>query len=195
VNDTRDDTRELSSYIYTVTEPDLNDLNPMQPWADAEWGERLMAFFGTNHFVNPGEAWKHRRELWEPMLNEYGKMDYTYNERLARDNQVNNVIDRLMVDPGSRQLVVSMWDTEDTHFFGIQRTPCSIDYTFSYRDSQLNMEYRMRSCDFGEHFENDLWLARKLQLWVADRTGMKAGHFIHSVKSLHVYNKDVENVF
>lgn len=184
------DTLELQNYIYTVTEPRLDDLNPTQPWADAEFLERV-----NYKVINPGEAWKLRPEVWDQFINEYDKFDYTYNQRMRR--QLKKIMDELVRNPESRQLYLSIWDPfEDIDGLGGQyRVPCSLGYQFQFRQGQLHMTYMMRSSDLATHFENDVYLAHKLQCYVAQQTNLPVGRFTHYIASLHLFRKDGEGVF
>ena len=186
------DTLELPNYIYTVTHPQLEDLQPTQPWADLDWKERLSGISGCA--VNPGIAWEERSEIWEEFLHN-GKFGYTYSERFAWHRQVDNVITRLKDDPGSRQLYVAMWTQSDSKYLGSIRVPCSLGWHFMYRGGKLNVTYFMRSCDFATHFQNDIFMAMKLQHHIAYSVGMEPGHYCHFMGSLHVYKRDVADVF
>jgi thymidylate synthase len=53
----------------------------------------------------------------------------------------------------------------------------------------------MRSCDFSTHFPNDVYLAIKLLEYIAGITGYEVGSFTHTIFSLHVYRKDLKEVF
>lgn len=57
------------------------------------------------------------------------------------------------------------------------------------------MKYTMRSCDWATHFQNDVYLAMKLQHHVAHSADIEPGHFCQDLGSLHVYQKDVADVF
>ena len=199
-NDDNYSTKELQFYSYTVLEPfkDLKNLVDRLPngnWACSEWEERLAGIQG--HPVNPGEAYKLRDAVWNEFINEEGKFDYSYSERFAMNDQVNKVIEALKRDNLSRQAYITIWKPEDSSFLGtaISRVPCSLSYLFQYRQGQLNMEYSMRSCDFNTHFPNDVFEALMLHAYVANQTGLTPGNFIHHIASLHVYKKDIANVF
>ncbi|GAJ06654.1 unnamed protein product, partial [marine sediment metagenome] len=56
-------TLELVNVYYTVTHPNLNDLNSHQPWANIEFEDRI-----SFEPRNPGNAWKELPEVWEPMM-------------------------------------------------------------------------------------------------------------------------------
>lgn len=193
-------TKELQNYSYMLLNPSSKEVNNVMPvvnpWADAEFEERITNPFITGSFINPGEAYKLRHDVWDEYIHD-GKMAYTYNELIWNNDQCTKVINRLKFDPESRQLWISLWDpTRDPDLLGgISRVPCSLGYGFQVREGKLNMHYVMRSCDFSTHFSNDVYLAIKFLEWVAAQTGYEVGSFTHTIFSLHVYQKDVKDVF
>lgn len=188
-------TKELQNYIYTVTSPDSKDLDPVQPWAQAELGERLDGGV-KGLWLNPGLAHEHRPSVWLQFLNEDGQFCYTYSERFARNMKIQRIIDHIRKDPDSRQLYLNMWADEDiANIGGIKRVPCTLGYHFMVRGGQLNVTYLMRSCDFATHFQNDLWLCHEVQKYIAEQTGYAVGNFTHWMASLHIYAKDIQDVF
>ena len=199
------ETRELQNYSYCLLDAKSQDIpGVIQPWADAEFEERVTDPWERDEwgyplyatYLNPGKAWELRKEVWTEYLHE-GKMAYTYNELIWNNDQVTKIINRLKEDPDSRQLWVSLWNPDkDPDFLGgISRVPCSLGYGLQVRDGKLNLHYVMRSCDFATHFRNDVYLAIKFLEWVAEKTGYPVGSFTHTIFSLHVYNKDIEGVF
>lgn len=193
-------TKELQFYSYRVIEPHkdmdtLKDNLPNFEWAVSEWAERKLGIEGNP--VNPGTAYKLRSDVWNEFLNEKGKFDYNYSERFAFNFQVQKVIEALKRDNLSRQAYITVWFPQDTDYLGtaVSRVPCSLSYLFQYRQGKLNMEYSMRSCDFGTHFKNDVFEALMLMAYVADRTNLQLGDFIHHIASFHIYQKDIKDVF
>lgn len=187
------ETMELQNYSYSLLNAKSNAITRVvQPWADAEFEERI----NPAGNINPGEAWKLREDVWTEYLHN-GKMAYTYNERIMFNNQLNKIIKRLKEDRDSRQLWLSIWNPaiDPDKLGGVSRVPCSLGYNFQFRDGKLNMHYVMRSCDFNTHFINDVYLAIKLLEYVAKECGMEVGSFTHTMFSLHVYRKDISNVF
>ena len=180
-------TRELLNYIYMVLDPNLDDLNPSQPWADAEFEERV-------NFIAPGdgEAWKLRPDVWQEFADR--GFSYSYGERYL--DSLEPIIEELKIHPESRQLFLSVWDiVPDPVRLGKKRVPCSLGYWLVKRGGTLHMTYMQRSADFATHFENDQYLSHKLQRYVAEQVGVPAGRFTHWIGSLHVYQKDVDGVF
>lgn len=199
-------TKELQNYCYTILDVNSKMITGVsQPWADAEFEERVYDPWERNvdgnevlipEFVNPGKAWELRKEVWTEFMHD-GKMAYTYNERFWNNDQLRLIIDRLKEDHDSRQLWLSVWDpcVDPDNLGGVSRVPCSLGYNFQFRDGKLNIHYVMRSCDFSTHFRNDVYLAIRLLEYVAKEAGLEVGNFTHSIFSLHVYKKDIEKVF
>lgn len=190
------ETTELQNYCYTILDANSKDIpNVTQPWADAEFIERITEP-KDGEFINPGEAWKLRENVWGEFFHN-GKFGYSYNELIWNNNQFTKIVERLKQDPDSRQLWISLWDpTRDPDLLGgVSRVPCSLGYGFQVREGKLNMHYIMRSCDFSTHFANDVYLAIKLLEYVAELTGYEVGNFTHSIFSLHIYRKDLKEVF
>ena len=190
------DAFELQDYIYRVTQPHASDLTPTQPWADAEFAERMA---GKS---NPGEAWKLRADVWSQFLQEDGKFGYSYADRIWEEHQITEVVQALVDDNDSRQAFLAIWKPSDVHNLGgVSRVPCSLGYQFQIRQGQLNMMYLQRSADFGTHLINDIYLAalthahicNQVNLW-GDKT-IQFGYYSHWIGSLHIFKKDTKGVF
>ena len=183
---------ELQNYAYMVSQPKLEDLKPTQPWADAEFEERV-----SGRSLNPGEAWKLRPEVWEPFIERDGGFSYTYAHRLSKgiSSQLYCLLANMKKFPDNRNHLLTIWEAEDLGMVGKHRVPCSISYHFLRREGKLLMTYQQRSADFVTHFENDIYLAHKLQRWVAAQLDWEVGRYTHFTGSLHVFSKDVEAAF
>lgn len=184
------ETLEVTDYIYKVMNPQYKEIPLKDPdWCQLEFMERI-----GGKPLNPGEAWKLRRPYWEQFLNEAKKFDYAYPERMA--SQLTDVIDALKADRMTRRAYLPIFDAqEDIQNDFTTRIPCSLGYWFNYRQGKLHMTYMLRSSDFSEHFNNDIYLANRLQCYVAEQTGLEPGNFCHWIGSLHVFAKDVKGVF
>ena len=186
------DMKEILGYSYELTDTtvilgsfSIEEAN----WLGEEFGERI-----TNTPINPGNAWKLRKEVWEPFLNDKNKFDYTYNERIRP--QLSIVIDELRRNPHTRQAIITIYRNQDLNFLGgKRRIPCSLSYQFLLRGNYLNMVYNMRSCDVSTHFKFDVALACMLINHVAIRLQIDPGSLIHNIGSLHIFRKDAKNIF
>lgn len=172
-------------------------------WADAEFSERI-----SGKQLNPGKAWELRPEMWKEFLVENQFIsgpgfDYTYPERINAKVQsleiggpdrvtiLEAIIQLLKQDPDTRKAVLPIFtDYDCNNYDGSARIPCSMYYGFFIRQGQLNLTYHQRSSDFVGHFGDDVYLAWRLMEYVAEKVGVKAGHLIHTIDSLHTYKRD-----
>jgi thymidylate synthase len=187
------ETLELSGYSFAIeSTKDIDALikkrNLNLEWCYADLEERL-----SKDRVNPGKAYKLRREWAEFIHN--GEFAYTYNERLRY--QVDLTIKLLNFDNNTRQGVITVYEgaKDASNRGGIKRVPCSMYYQFLVRKGKLNVIYTMRSSDFMTHFPYDIWMAAKLRDHIAERIKVKSGRLIFFSGSLHAYRKDIPETF
>lgn len=194
-------TKELICEQYCLLhlpDPDtLFLLNHAMDWAIQEFHERI-----DDLGVNPGKAWLLREDLWREFLNNDGKFDYSYGERMNTIesdliNPIDEVIDLLKKDHDTRKAVLPIYSREDTRYIvsGEKRIPCSMYYDFLIRpdskgEDQLNICYHQRSSDFVTFFGSDVFLAWRLMEFIASEVGVKPGYLYHTIDSLHCYKKD-----
>ena len=183
-------TLELQNYCYTVLDPQPDDIPLKCPeWAQAEFNDRV-----SGEFINPGHTWKMRAELWGPLLNKDNRFDYWYPERMAVS--LEPAIMALHQDLYTRRAFIPIFSIEDDKVDNLhQRVPCTIGYWLNYRQDKLNMTYLLRSSDFSEHYNYDVWLATKLLQYIAEKINVKSGTFTHWIGSFHVFENQVEGVF
>lgn len=183
-------TFELQNYTYTVTRPDWKAI-PLrsQLWVETEFKERISGIP-----ANPGEAYKYRQAYWEQFLNAKGEFDYAYPERMAFT--VGEALNALKRDINTRRAFIPIYNgmLDSPQDFS-RRLPCSIGYWLNYRQGKLNITYLLRSSDFGEHFNYDIYLADRLKCHIAEELKVEPGTFTHWIGSFHVFAKDVEGVF
>ena len=188
--DNRFDMMELIGYCFKlnslsgqshITEDELS-------WILSETQDRF-----SNFPLNPGNAWVHRRKIWEPFLVN-GKFEYTYSERLC--DQIPYIVNELQNKPGTRQAVLTMFRSDDQRYMGgTRRIPCSLTYQFLLRDDKLHTIYSMRSCDYFTHFKFDVILTWLMAGRIADKVGVGQGSLTMIIGSFHAFRKDLEGIF
>ena len=112
----------------------------------------------------------------------------SYGARLH--GQIGDLVRRLKADPDTRQGVLTIFDGGRDLAAAKKDIPCTITMQFLLREGALNMRTTMRS--------NDLWLGTPydftqfamLQLTIAQAVGALPGYYVHSVGSLHLYERD-----
>lgn len=222
-------TREVLNYSFQVAlqsedaETYRKDVRPNLPWVDDHFKERV-----GGHPLNPGIQWA--KWPWGNSANTFrdsnGQFSHTYMERIWPKfsglteggkletesileprggirysyGDFKDVITHLSKDPTSRQAYLPIWFPEDTGIVHGERVPCTLGYQLIQRNGFLHLVYYIRSCDIVRHFQDDIYLAVRLQIHVLkelrkldalywDR--IKPGFYTMHITSLHAFKNDV----
>jgi len=197
-----------------------NDILPDLPWAEAHFQERV-----GGRAINPGVEhanWPYHANGAELHLKNE-KYDHNYMERFWPTDidcsdqnaeyfdpnfkgyrfpvgDLNDVVQQLIDNPGTRQAYLPIFFPEDTGATSNQRVPCTLGYHFIIRNGEINLQYNMRSCEIYRHFTNDVYMAVRLAQWVRDRIVAWGGPMyslgqlsLHAV-SLHGFVGDTDKI-
>ncbi|MCW1887512.1 thymidylate synthase [Luteolibacter flavescens] len=104
-------------------------------------------------------------------------------------NQLTNIIELLDKYPGSRRAVIQLFDAADLLPPRKKEIPCTCTLQFMVRGNKLDMHAHMRSNDAFWGLPHDIFCFTMLQEIVARSLGKDLGNYIHSVGSLHIYEK------
>lgn len=164
-------------------------IKPNLPWADMHFEERV-----SGKPVNPPpshQIWPFNKEGNKEFMKDE-KFDHTYPERFwskyanqewplnlntvseikgIRFNygDLNDVTEKLIKDPLTRQAYFPIWFPEDTGKEGNIRVPCSLGYHFMLRSGRLDIKYIMRSTDMLRHFQDDIYMCYRLAWYVFNK--------------------------
>lgn len=187
-------------------------LNPGEQWANWPWGNRADSFRDDE-----GQFSHSYMERYWPKysgLNSDGRFEtpmildgvpikiLEFPSRWGiryRYGDLNDVIDLLQREPLTRQAYLPIWFPEDTGVTHRERVPCTLGYHFLVRHGVIHQHYVIRSCDLVRHFQDDIYLSVRLQLWILDQLrkrddkwkDIKPGLFKMSIGSLHLFKNDV----
>jgi len=204
-------TLEVMNYSFTCPiNPSIeileDQIKPNLPWARDHFIERV-----CGEPLNPGEQYKN----WpfykkDEFRTEEEKFTHTYMERFwvpkhygirYFSGNLNDVVNLLVRDPLTRQAYFPIWFPEDTGATHGGRVPCSLGYHFLCRGGKLHMFYDIRSCDLLRHFQDDVYLACRLLLWMLRRLRLQRGsrfwesiipgNLTMHIYSLHIFGEDV----
>lgn len=198
------------------------ELQPHTPWVDDHFIERV-----CGAPINPGYTWE--RWPWANSAANFrdskGRFEVNYMERfwaggIFEDTPVEgqssaltgirgrpygdlDTIVKLMVkEPQTRQAYLPIYFPEDTGAGG--RVPCSLGYHWMMRNRRLHVHYPIRSCDFYRHFQDDVYLAVRLTMWLRDRLAklrpdpwqdVKLGQYSMWIGSMHIFINDFHRLF
>jgi len=192
------DSKELIGYTYKILSHD--NIEAMLDWAATTFSkpnglkeaQTWLSNRLAGRWMNQPSS-KYREDYWKSYRESDGLFAYTYEERMI---YLPRIIHALKQNKYMRGAVMTIYETtRDQTNMGKRRVPCSMYYHFLVRPrgkyDVLTLMYTMRSCDLVNHFAQDVYMAMKLQEYVASQIGVKVGDFIHFIGSLHAYKKDV----
>lgn len=105
--------------------------------------------------------------------------------------QLPAIVQRLKIDPYTRQAIVVLWDPmRDTFVEGLSDYPCTISLQYFIRDGVLEAHTHMRSNDVWWGLAYDAFQFTQLQITIANVLGIEAGRYYHHANSLHFYTRD-----
>jgi len=178
---------ELLNHSFQVRNPHASDLYPDQPWANAYVKETL-----SGKPINPGEAWKLNEDKFGVTYSMDAEFPYSLAERIYSAGTLKTVVDYLSrIDSQGRQAYIPIWDTLDLRYNdGYSVVPTILGFYFTNREGKLNISVLQRSCDYINHFQNNLFVSHMIQQHVAARLNLPVGIYHHWFGSIHIFKKD-----
>jgi thymidylate synthase len=179
-------TKVLHNVGFEIIRPEKNEINtPWRKWskdyADYEWDWYMSA--------NPNaEEISQRAKIWRNLMDDNGNVNSNYGYQWSRNDQLNKVIELLRKDKTTRRASLSLYDGKEIDLYE-KDTICTYAINFYIRDNELSMQVMMRSNDLVYGFCNDQYCFSKLQMYVADKLGLKLGNYFHYVCNLHIYER------
>jgi thymidylate synthase len=147
------------------------------------------------------EKWWEETEYTKKYFKEFcdegnGNASYSYGERIIP--QLDALITKLRKNKYSRGAVITMPTLNDICQVG-RRVPCTSSYHFICRPTlqgdKLNLVVNQRSCDAINFFPLDFAKSFLFLQHIAKETGLEVGYVIMSITSLHVYAKDLPEIY
>lgn len=152
-------------------------------------GEMLWYMSANN---NLSEIQKYTKN-WDRMSDDGKTVNSNYGYCIRKKfgfNQWQTVIDELKVNPSSRRAVIHIKDASKKSFFSKDMN-CTVYLQFLIRDNKLNMYVSMRSNDIWLGFPYDVFQFTCMQILMSMELGIEVGEYVHSVGSLHLYQRNL----
>lgn len=105
-------------------------------------------------------------------------------------DQIKNLITNIKKNPDSRRLIVSAWNVADVDKMALP--PCHLLFQFYVAEGKLSCQLYQRSADIFLGVPFNIASYALLTLMVAQVTGLKPGHFVHTMGDAHLYLNHVE---
>lgn len=120
-----------------------------------------------------------------------------YGYRLRKQygfDQIDFAIEELKTNPESRRCVLSMFSTSDLINTGSKDIPCNTSIMLKIRSGKLDLTVINRSNDIYWGLPYNFFVFQVLHYYVASRINVKVGTQRHFTDSLHLYEKDINNI-
>lgn len=185
-------TRELNNVKIELKDIDKNIVSIRDISPSYLFGEWIWYFTGRNSmkFISSfGSMWKRLTDDGKTSNSAYG---YIMKSKHGFD-QILTVIKLLEEDPESRRAVINI-NTPNPNVITTKDEPCTIALQFMIRNGELNCTAMMRSNDIWFGFPYDVAFFTELQKFIADQLNVGYGTYTHFVVSLHLYERNYEDV-
>jgi thymidylate synthase len=108
--------------------------------------------------------------------------------------QLEDVVRKLKSDADSRQAIVTIWDPAKDNELGLHDYPCTLSLHFMLRNDRLELHVTMRSNDVWWGLAYDAFQFTQLQCTLAHVLDVEPGAYAHHANSLHVYERDFDDI-
>src|SRR5690606_35142844 len=114
------------------------------------------------------------------------------------------LVRHLVAEPDTRQAYLPVWFPEDTGDAHNGRKPCTLGYHFIVRNGKMDVVYYLRSCDFANHFRDDIYLTARLLYWILSEARtqdpqtweeLQPGKIVVQITSLHMFINDFRKIY
>ncbi len=143
---------------------------------------------------------EHGVRIWNEWADENGDLGPVYGRQWRSwpdgkggvVDQIQQAVDMIKNDPSSRRIIVNAWNVAELPRMHL--APCHAMFQFYVAQDRLSMQLYQRSADIflGVPF-NIASYALLLQM-VAQVTGLKPGHFVHTLGDAHIYHNHFDQV-
>lgn len=185
-------TRELNNVMVELTDITKNIVSIRGISPSYLFGEMLWYFTGRRDTKFISKFSKFWDRISDDGINANSAYGYLIHKAFGFD-QVEKVIDILKADPNSRRAKINI-NTPRENVDTTLDEPCTMFLDFMIRDGKLNCTAVMRSNDIWFGFPYDVAFFTELQKMIADKLEVGYGAYTHFACSLHMYDKDYENI-
>ncbi|MBI31210.1 MAG: thymidylate synthase [Euryarchaeota archaeon] len=136
--------------------------------------------------------------IWNEWADENGDLGPVYGKQWrkweANDgriiDQLQNAIDMIITNPGSRRIIVSAWNVGELDDMALM--PCHAFFQFYVVNGELSLHLYQRSADVFLGVPFNISSYSLLCCMIAQITGLKPGDFVHTIGDAHLYLNHLE---
>lgn len=135
-------------------------------------------------------------KIWEKLSDDGITNNSAYGHIIKYANQFNQlekIIELLKNDPDSRRAVINI-NSANVNVIETKDEPCTIALQFFVRDNKVHATGIMRSNDIWTGTPYDIFYFTELQKYIAKELGYEYGTYTHFVTSMHMYERNFNQV-
>lgn len=184
------------SVFGTQTRYDLTDSFPLLTSKRIYWkgvvGELLWFLSGNTNIKYLTDNNIH---IWDAWADQEGNLGPVYGKQWRDFNgvdQIANLIEGIKSNPTSRRHIVSAWNPVDVPQMALP--PCHTMFQVNVQGDFIDLQLYQRSADLFLGVPFNIASYSLLLHMIADQTGYKPRHFIHTTGDTHIYLNHVKQV-
>jgi thymidylate synthase len=134
-------------------------------------------------------------DYWKPKAKYHGDLGRIYGKQWRDFNgidQLQNLIDGIKNDPGSRRHILTAWNPAELDQMALP--PCHVMSQFDVTDGRLSCQLYQRSCDMFLGVPFNIASYSLLTHIIARECDLKVGDFVWSGGDCHIYNNHFDAV-
>ena len=136
--------------------------------------------------------------IWNEWADEEGNLGPVYGHQWrswgAADgnsiDQISQVQEQIRTQPDSRRMIVSAWNVGQLENMALP--PCHLLFQFYVAEGRLSCQMYQRSADVFLGVPFNIASYALLTMMMAQATGLKPGHFVHTLGDAHLYQNHLE---
>ena len=143
---------------------------------------------------------EHGVRIWNEWADENGDLGPVYGRQWRSwpdgkggvVDQIQQAVDMIKNDPSSRRIIVNAWNVAELPEMHL--APCHAMFQFYVAQDRLSMQLYQRSADIFLGLQFNIASYALLLQMVAQVTGLKPGHFVHTLGDAHIYHNHFDQV-
>jgi thymidylate synthase len=133
--------------------------------------------------------------IWDEWADAKGELGPVYGKQWRDWNgidQIAKLVDEIRTKPDSRRMIVSAWNVGEID--RMKLPPCHCFFQFNVQGDRLSCQLYQRSADAFLGVPFNIASYALLTAMMAQVTGLKPGHFVHTFGDVHIYKNHMEQV-
>ncbi len=135
--------------------------------------------------------------IWDAWADEQGELGPIYGYQWRNwggtgIDQIQDAIQTIKTDPGSRRILVSAWNVADIP--QMKLPPCHLMFQFYVVAGRLDLQLYQRSADVALGVPFNIASYALLMILIAQECNLEPGVFVHTIGDAHLYSNHLDGI-